>query len=100
MPLMDDQSLWTEAGHTKRTLLSCAICNARIGVLTAQCSASRTRFTWREHFDRVAQFVLHGWRPALVLVKPDTLLAWHRWGSARSGPRFRPADATRVNFGQ
>lgn len=41
----------------RRRLLSCTICNARIGVFTAQCTACRTRFTWWERSHRFAQFV-------------------------------------------
>jgi hypothetical protein len=51
-------ALRTEGGDSGGRLLSCRICNARIGVFTAQCTTCRTSFTWRERLYRVGAFIV------------------------------------------
>ena len=52
-----------------------------------QRSVKRPKLTAADRFlwARLSPFWT-GWRSALVIVKPDTVIAWHRKGSGWSGP--------------
>src|SRR3989442_9104362 len=64
---------------------------------------TRRRRLWLAQTDRwlwgLLSRIWTGWRTALVIVKPETVIAWHRrgfrlwWGRKRPRPRRRPAPA-------